>query len=195
MQDGFHFSFKIWRPCQRKQRQNSKWDASVLTEVVIVLSLYLLIMHMIRRTRKSKESGGAIGLTENPQMLERWTVAGPELCRVVEEFEGVLNELDELPHHQEGRASQTRFLSHLRDLIDVILMNINPFEEQLRGIVTLGDKVCESPVSAHSVYFIESTGKEQFKTYQESILHSRKIALTAPIKRNKLAYKCIKTQK
>ena len=44
----------------------------------------------------------------------------------------------------------------------------------------------ESPVSAHSVYFLESTGKEQLKTYQESILHSRKIALTAPIKSNKL---------
>ena len=143
-------------------------------------------MHMSRRTRKSKESGGAIGLTENPQMLERWMVAGPELCRIVEEFE-VLNELCELPHHQEGRASQTRFLSHVRDLFDVILMNGNPFEEHLRGQVSLGDKVCESPVSAHSVYFIESTGKEQFKTYQESILHSRKIALTAPIKGNKLA--------
>ena len=64
-------------------------------------------------------------------------------------------------------------------------MNDNPFEEQLKGLVSLDDKVCESPVSVHSVYFIESSRKEQFKTYPESILHSRKIALTAPIKRNK----------
>ena len=141
---------------------------------------------MSRRTRKSKESGGAIGLTENPQMLERWMVAGPELCRKVEEFEEVQNELGELPHHQEGRASRRRFLSHVIYLINIILMNGNPFEEQLRGLVCLWDKVCESPTSAHSVYFIESTGNEQFKTYQESILHSRKIALTAPIKSNKL---------
>ena len=81
-----------------------------------------------QKNKKSKESGGAIGLTENPQMLGRWMVTGPELCRVVDEFEGVLNELDELPHHQEGRASQTRFLSRVRDLFDVILMNGNPFE-------------------------------------------------------------------
>ena len=112
-------------------------------------------------------------------------VAGSKLCKVVEEFEGVQNDLGELPHHQEGRASRRRFLSHVRDLINVILMNGNPFEEQLRGLVSLGDKVCESPTSAHSVYFIESTAKEQFKTYQESILHSRKITLTAPIKRSK----------
>ena len=119
-------------------------------------------------------------------MLERWVVAGKKLFRVVEKFEGVQNELNELPRHQEGRASQRRRLCHVRDLIDVIRMNDNPFEEQLRGLVSLGDKVCESPVSVHSVYFIEYTGKQQFKTYQESILHSRKIALTAPIKRSKL---------
>ena len=37
-------------------------------------------------------------------MLERLRVAGPELCRAVKEFEGVQNKLDELPHHEEGRA-------------------------------------------------------------------------------------------
>ena len=63
-------------------------------------------------------------------------------------------------------------------------MKGNLFKEQLRGLVSLGDKVCEYPVSAHSVYIIGSTGKEQFKNYQESSLHSRKIVLT--IKRNKL---------
>ena len=122
-------------------------------------------------------------------MLERQIIAGPKLCRVVEEFEGVQNEFDELPHHQEGIASQRRFLCHVRDLIDVILMGGNPCEKQLRGLVSLDDEVCESPVSAHSAYFLESTGKEQFKTYQKSILHSRKIGftlMTAPIKSNKL---------
>ena len=57
----------------------------------------------------------------------------------------------------------------------------------------MADKVCESPTSAHSVYFIEFIRKEQFKTYQESILHSMKIALRAPIRGTN--YKYIKTQK
>ena len=91
-----------------------------------------------------------------------------------------------MPHHQEGIASQRRFLCHVSNLIDVILMDGKPFEEHLRGLVSLGNEVCESPVSAHSIYFLESTGKEQLKTYLDSILHSRKIALTAPIKSNKL---------
>ena len=55
-------------------------------------------------------------------------VTVPELCRVVEEFEEVQNELS---HQQEGRTSQRRFLCHIRDLIDGIIMNGNPFEEQL----------------------------------------------------------------
>ena len=49
----------------------------------------------------------------------------------------------------------------------------------------MGDEICESPVLAHSVYFLESSDKEQFKAYHESILHSRKVALTAPIMSNK----------
>ena len=99
--------------------------------------------------------------------------AGPELWRVVEEFEGLQNEFDELPHHQEGITSQRQFLCHVRDFINVchvrdfinvFLMNANPFEELLRGLLSLGDKVCESPVPAHSVYSLESAGKEQFYT-------------------------------
>ena len=43
-------------------------------------------------------------------------------------------------------------------------MNGDPFEEQLRGLVSVGDKVCES---ADSVYFVESTGKEQFYTQEK----------------------------
>ena len=97
-------------------------------------------------------------------MLERWVVAGPKLCRVVEKFEGLQNELNDLPYHQEGHSSQLRLLCHVRDLTDVIRMNDNPFEEQLRRLVSMGDKVCDSHVSVHSVYFIESTGKQQFKT-------------------------------
>ena len=46
-------------------------------------------------------------------------------------------------------------------------MNGDPFEEQLRGLVSLGDKVCESPASAHSAYCIECPGKEQFYTQEK----------------------------
>ena len=34
-----------------------------------------------------KGDGGTVGLTENPQAADRWMVAGPEISRVVLEFE------------------------------------------------------------------------------------------------------------
>ena len=34
-----------------------------------------------------KENGGAIGLTEDPAALRRWTVAGPEISRLVATYE------------------------------------------------------------------------------------------------------------
>ena len=42
-----------------------------------------------------KGEGGVIGITENPTALLRWMVAGPELARMVTEFECVEEE-----HHQ-----------------------------------------------------------------------------------------------
>ena len=33
-----------------------------------------------------KGEGGAIGLTQNPELLQRWMVAGPEVARLVREF-------------------------------------------------------------------------------------------------------------
>ena len=34
-----------------------------------------------------KGEGGAVGLTENPSALRRWTVSGPEVARIINEFE------------------------------------------------------------------------------------------------------------
>ena len=113
-------------------------------------------------------------------------VAGPELSRVLEEFEGVQHDLEDLPHHEEGAASQRRFLCHVWDLIDVVLMSVNPFEEKLKGLVSLDNTFCEAPESADSVYLIEPKGKGQFIEYQKIVSESRETALVAPIKKNKL---------
>ena len=37
----------------------------------------------------SKCDGGAIGLTEDQTALRRWTVAGPEISRLVDEFSNI----------------------------------------------------------------------------------------------------------
>ena len=38
-----------------------------------------------------KGDGGAVGLTENPGALRRWMIAGPEIARMIQEFENSLS--------------------------------------------------------------------------------------------------------
>ena len=40
---------------------------------------------------KIKEFGGRIGLAENESSLQRWLICGPEITRILDEFEGTLN--------------------------------------------------------------------------------------------------------
>ena len=136
--------------------------------------------------KRVKGVGGVIGLTESPFMLEKWAMTGPEIARVLSEFSGDSDDPEILPHHNEGFSSQKRFKEHVVDLLEVILANINPFDEHSQQLVTLDNKVCESPAASASVRTIDSLGKEQYTTYRKNVLDSNVTALSAPIKRNNL---------
>ena len=66
-----------------------------------------------------KESGGAIGLLTNPSALRRWMVAGPEIARMVSEFE-TKPEAGEHLHHEQCRGVQETFLKEVKSLVPVI---------------------------------------------------------------------------
>ena len=136
--------------------------------------------------KRVKGVGGVIGLTESPFMLEKWAMTGPEIACVLSEFSGDSDDPEILPHHNEGFSSQKRFKEHVVDLLEVILANINPFDEHSQQLVTLDNKVCESPAASASVRTIDSLGKEQYTTYRKNVLDSNVTALSAPIKRNNL---------
>ena len=50
-----------------------------------------------------KGEGGAVGLTENPAALRRWMIAGPEVARIIQEFEETYSKKvsEEKRHHRE----------------------------------------------------------------------------------------------
>ena len=54
-----------------------------------------------------KESGGAIGLLTNPSALRRWMMAGPEIARMVSEFEETPEASQYLHHEQHQRVQET----------------------------------------------------------------------------------------
>ena len=80
-----------------------------------------------------KGEGSAIGLTQNPELLQRWVVAGPEVVRLVWEFESSLKHQYKLTtattHHEHGRANQANSGSHVQSLVDVIDEMGNPFAD------------------------------------------------------------------
>ena len=85
-----------------------------------------------------KGDGGAIGLTENPSALLRWMVSGPELARLVKEFENSdKDQHNQLPHHKQSHASQRRFKNHVSTLVSTKEELGNPFEETSEDLVSL----------------------------------------------------------
>jgi len=53
--------------------------------------------------RLVKDDGGAIGLTENEAALRRWMTCGPEIARLIAEFQETNNCSDKPQSHDEQR--------------------------------------------------------------------------------------------
>lgn len=60
-----------------------------------------------------KESGGAVGLLTNSSSLRRWMVAGPEISRIVSEFEALEtpSQTNDHRHHEQHPGIQSVSLS------------------------------------------------------------------------------------
>ncbi len=136
--------------------------------------------------KRVKGVGGVIGITENPEMLERWIATGPEISRVLQQFTDVHDDGgQELPHHEEGSTSQHRFKCHVTNLMDVLQSRWKPFEEISADLVTLDNKVCVDKSAATSVRVLESRGEEQYDHFRKNVLDTNNVPLQAPIKKNK----------
>ena len=118
-----------------------------------------------------KGDGGIIGITENPSALIRWMVAGPELARMVEEFETTIEEdnTDQTctPHHEQSRARQARFISHVQSLVSIIEELGNSFEEESTDLISLVSKDITDPAMKATLNNIESIGKGQYELFYQ----------------------------
>ena len=68
-----------------------------------------------------KGDGGAIGLTENPGVLRRWMVAGPQLSTIIAEFEERFGLNDgweaDGQHHKQSHNYQKSFFEDVYSLV------------------------------------------------------------------------------
>ena len=90
------FNLKKTHPGVYHQFMNGHFSVQKTNNVFSAIS----IDQCHEQMNKLVKEGGAVGLTEDPQALERWLVAGPEISQLILEFEYSFQSL-------ESQASKT----------------------------------------------------------------------------------------
>lgn len=135
-----------------------------------------------------KSDGGAIGLTQSPDALRRWMVAGPEVVRMISEFEGSIlkGATSSQRHHEQTRSSQALFVQHVQSLVEVVEEMGNPFLEGTQDLLRLDTRDVMDPAVVSSVCSAEKKGVEQYQTFVAERLQGQSTLISEPIKKNKL---------
>ncbi|KAJ8027926.1 hypothetical protein HOLleu_30023 [Holothuria leucospilota] len=135
-----------------------------------------------------KGDGGAVGLTENPAALRRWMVSGPEMARLIQEFEGSTEKRQDtdIRHHEQKRHAQMAFAQDVRSLSRAMEEMGNPFTEYSSDLLVLDSRDVVDTAEADTVLQMEKVGLEQYETYVEERLVNQTVPITDPIKRNNL---------
>ena len=135
-----------------------------------------------------KGEGGAVGLTENPSALRRWMIGGPEIARMVTEYEGQSAPEKKLStkHHEQVPSVQNAFLKNVKSLVSSVEDLGNPFKEDSGDLLALDTKDIMPAEVVESVQNIKKIGQSQYKAFVSERMVERTKPITHPIKRNKL---------
>ena len=89
-----------------------------------------------------KGDGGIVGITENEGALRRWLVAGPEIARILSEFEDQVQKQrkTDVRHHKQLPSIQKAFASDLKNTISTLEKLGNPFSEDSNDLYVLDTK-------------------------------------------------------
>ena len=132
-----------------------------------------------------KGDGGAVGLTENPSALRRWMVSGPEIARVVNEFENEMKVASsndvKTDHHEENRSLQMTFFKDVKSLVAAMEGLGNPFMEESKELLVLDTKDIACPEALKILCEVEIVGKQQSDTFVKECLVERTKSLYDPI--------------
>ena len=134
-----------------------------------------------------KGVGGIIGLTENTQALLRWMVAGPEVARVIAEFELAVwpeYDCDIGGHHEQTASVQQQFMQDVVCLTDSIESMGNPFLDDSDELFALDTKVVLHAKAVGDIRSAKQIGVEQHNLFVSERLVDRTKPVSEPIKQN-----------
>lgn len=136
-----------------------------------------------------KDDGGAVGLTESPAALQRWMVCGPEMARLLNEFEMSLDNAQSTPdirHHEQRPGVQKSFVHDVKLLKSTFDEYGNPFLETSGDQLVLDTRDIENKPVVDTLYKIEEVGFKQYNTFVTERLIDRTKPLDDTIKKNML---------
>ena len=136
-----------------------------------------------------KGDGGAVGLTENPAAFRRWMVLGPEMARVIAEFQATSDKRTkktDFKHHEQTKHKQLAFARDVKSLSGVMREMGNPFCDDSSDLLVLDSRDLADPAVINTVRQIEKLGQEQYNTYVDERLVNQTKPSTDSIRRNNL---------
>ena len=125
-----------------------------------------------------KGDGGAVGILANPTALLKWMVAGPEISRMVHEFEQTVGRND-IPnghshHHEATSIFQKRYIRHVSAVVKLMREDGNPFAEQHLQTAD-NQKICMSISAEQSVFDAAVKGKQKHEEFvSDRLVYGRK---------------------
>ena len=131
-----------------------------------------------------KGDGGAIGLFDNDHSLKRWLLSGPEMARLITEFEEIWSvEEDSMLHHEQSLQRQKSFFDDIKRMENVMSGYSNPFLSESDDMMNIYDS---SIIDGNDVNTAHSIGESQFKAFWSQTVKMGKEPITKPLKKNNL---------
>ena len=137
-----------------------------------------------------------MGLTESSFQLLRWMVSGPEIARLIAEFESMKDAIKtnqikgpDVHHHEQVKGVQERFQIQVKALVEVMETLGNPFKEDSVDVLVLDTKEIANEQVVATVNEIEKAGQDQFQVFVEERLIKHKCGRVLFSRKSRLGVK------
>ncbi len=135
-----------------------------------------------------KGDGGIIGITENESALNRWMTSGPEITRLLQEYESKHHKTSKPSkprHHEQTPSIQKQFVKDVQKLTEVISAMGNPFTSTGTELITLDTKVIMPEKSTKQLRSLDDLGRSLYEKFVKERLFGDK-SVYDPIPKNNI---------
>jgi len=134
-----------------------------------------------------KGDGGAVGLTENDSALCQWTITGPEIVKLLTEFESDLfDTAGDTKHHEQTVSMQNKFRGDVEKMLEIFESEVPFSTTTCNELIVLTTHTIADKSVAETVRKFKEIGNAQFINLVDERLRSQAVSVLSPIHRNKL---------